>query len=171
MAPSTFPQQPVELDAVDRRIIQELVNDARISNAMLAQKSGIAPSTALLRTRALIERGVLTGYHAEVSLPALGRSVQALISVKLRVHDRVQIDRFTEKMPRLPEVLSMFHVSGATDYLLHIAVGSTEALRDWVLDNLATDESVGHTETTLVFGHHKGLGGPIPPGDTAAPGQ
>lgn len=162
MAHSTFPQQPVDLDAVDRRIIQELVADARLSNASLAQRTGIAPSTALLRTRALIERGVLTGYHAEVSLPTVGRSVQALISVRLRVHDRVQIDRFTQKMPTLPEVLSMFHISGANDYLLHIAVSSTEALRDWVLDNLATDESVGHTETTLVFGHHKGLGGPIP---------
>lgn len=162
MAPSTSPQQPVELDAVDRRIIQELVDDARISNALLAQRTGIAPSTALLRTRALIDRGVLTGYHAEVSLQGVGRSVQALISVRLRAHDRVQIDRFTQTMPQLPEVLSMFHVSGATDYLLHIAVSSTEALRDWVLDYLATDESVGHTETTLVFGHHKGLGGPLP---------
>ncbi len=162
MAPSTFPQQPVDLDAVDRRIIQELVADARLSNASLAQRTGIAPSTALLRTRALIERGVLTGYHAEVSLPTVGRSVQALISVRLRVHDRVQSDRFTQTLPTLPEALSMFHISGANDYLLHIAVSSTEALRDWVLDNLATDESVGHTETTLVFGHHKGLGGPIP---------
>ncbi|MDQ0094579.1 Lrp/AsnC family transcriptional regulator [Paeniglutamicibacter psychrophenolicus] len=173
MAPSTFPQQPVDLDAVDRRIIQELVNDARISNALLAQRTGIAPSTALLRTRALVERGVLTGYHAEVSLPAVGRSVQALISVRLRVHDRVLIDKFTQKMPQLPEVLSMFHTSGVTDYLLHIAVSSTDALRDWVLDNLATDESVGHTETTLVFGHHKGAGGPIPeePGQVPAAHQ
>lgn len=158
------------LDAVDRRIIAELVADAKISNATLAQRTGIAPSTALLRTRQLVERGVLLGYHAEVSLPAVGRGVQALISVRLRAHDREKIDIFTERLPRLPEVLSMFHVSGATDYLLHIAVASTDALRDWVLDNLATDPSVGQTETTLVFGHHKGLGGPVPDlePDTAA---
>ena len=59
----------------------------------------------------------------------MGRRVQALISVRLRVHDRVQIDRFTEKMPQLPGVLSMFHVSGATDYLLHIAVAHRGAAR------------------------------------------
>ncbi|MEE1620441.1 Lrp/AsnC family transcriptional regulator [Zafaria sp. Z1313] len=155
------PPAPVPLDAVDRRILAELMADARISNAALAQRAGIAPSTALLRTRLLVERGVIGGYHAEVSLPAVGRSVQALIAVKLRIHDRVEIDRFTTKMPRLPEVLSMFHVSGATDYLLHVAVGSTEALRDWVLDNLATDAAVGHTETTLVFDHVKGQDGPL----------
>lgn len=151
-----------DLDEIDRIIIDELVANARISNATLAQRAGIAPSTALLRTRSLVERGILTGYHAEVSLAAVGRTVQALISVKLRAHDREKIDTFVERIPQLPEVLSMFHVSGAIDYLLHIAVGSTEALRDWVLDNLATDESVGHTETTLVFGHHSGNRGPLP---------
>ncbi|MFB0833856.1 Lrp/AsnC family transcriptional regulator [Arthrobacter halodurans] len=159
--PASLPAAPVPLDAVDRSIIAELLADARISNAALAQRAGIAPSTALLRTRQLVERGVIEGYHAELSLPAIGRSVQALIAVKLRVHDRDEIDRFTGKVPRLPEVLSMFHVSGGTDYLLHVAVASTEALRDWVLDHLATDEAVGHTETTLVFSHVKGQSGPL----------
>ncbi len=154
--------QAADLDDIDRIIIDELVANARISNAMLAQRAGIAPSTALLRTRALVERGIITGYHAQLALGAVGRTVQALISIKLRAHDRVEIDRFRSRIPQLPEVLSMFHVSGATDYLLHIAVGSTEALRDWVLDNLATDESVGHTETTLVFDHEQGNHGPLP---------
>ena len=154
-----------DLDEIDRFIIDELVANARISNATLAQRAGIAPSTALLRTRSLVERGILTGYHAEVSLRSVGRTVQALISVKLRVHDREKIDTFVDRIPQLPEVLSMFHVSGGTDYLLHIAVSSTEALRDWVLDNLATDESVGHTETTLVFAHHLGHRGPLPSGE------
>ncbi|MDN5754149.1 MAG: Lrp/AsnC family transcriptional regulator [Arthrobacter sp.] len=149
------------LDEVDRVLITELLADARISNAALAQRAGIAPSTALLRTRQLVERGIIEGYHARLHLPAVGRSVQALIAVKLRIHDRVQIDRFTGGVPQLPEVLSMFHVSGGTDYLLHVAVPSTEALRDWVLDNLATDEAVGHTETTLVFDHVQGQAGPL----------
>jgi DNA-binding Lrp family transcriptional regulator len=58
-------------------------------------------------------------------------------------------------------VLATFHTSGAVDYLLHIAVGSTEELRDWVLDNLTTDPVVGHTETTLVFEQIPGRG-PLP---------
>ena len=160
---SASEQPSVPLDAVDRRILSELLADARISNAALAQRAGIAPSTALLRTRQLVERGIIEGYHAELNLSAVGRGVQALISVKLRVHDRDQIDRFTAKVPQLPEVLSMFHVSGGTDYLLHVAVSSTTALRDWVLDHLATDEAVGHTETTLVFEHFKGQAGPLLP--------
>lgn len=161
---STTASGPSGLDAIDRAIVDALVADARISNAALAEKVGIAPSTALVRTRALVDRGIIRGYHAAVSLPAVGRPVRALISVKLRVHDRDEIDRFTQRVPQLPDVLEMFHVSGGTDYLLHIAVASTDALRDWVLDNLATDTAVAHTETTLVFGHHPGQRGLVDEG-------
>lgn len=149
------------LDEVDRRILAALVEDARITNKQLAEVVGIAPSTALMRTRALSERGIITGFEAKVDLAAVGRSVQALISVRLRAHDRDQIDVFTARVPQLPGVLATFHTSGAVDYLLHIAVGSTEELRDWVLDNLATDPVVGHTETTLVFERIPGPG-PLP---------
>lgn len=139
------------LDDVDRRIIRELLADARITNAQLAERSGVAPSTALLRTRQLIERGVISGFHAELNLPAIGRAVQALISVQLKGHNREEIDRFTSRVPALPEVVTTFHVSGSVDYLIHLAVADTDTLRDWVLDHLTTDPVVGHTETTLVF--------------------
>ena len=78
---------PSGLDALDRAIVNVLVADARISNAALAESVGVAPSTALVRTRSLVERGVIEGYHASVSLTAVGRPVRALIAVKLRAHD------------------------------------------------------------------------------------
>lgn len=150
------------LDPVDRRILQELLADARITNAQLAEKVGVAPSTALLRTRQLLERGVVTGFHAELDLTAVGRAVQALISVQLKGHNREEIDRFTSRVPALPEVVATFHVSGSVDYLIHLAVPDTNALRDWVLDHLTTDPVVGHTETTLVFNRMDGNPGLLP---------
>jgi len=150
------------LDAIDERILAALVDDARISNKQLAELVGIAPSTALMRTRALSERGIIEGFEAVLSLPAIGRSVQALIAVRLRAHDRDQIDRFTARVPKLPAVISTFHTTGSVDYLLHIAVANTDDLRNWLLDNLATDPVVGHTETTMVFQHIPGNRGPLP---------
>ena len=157
--PGRLPAEP--LDAVDRQIIDTLVAEARITNRDLADAVGIAPSTALMRTRALMERGAIEGFEAKLNLAAIGRAVQALIAVRLRAHDRDQIDTFTARVPQLPEVLSTFHTSGSVDYLLHIAVRDTDALRDWVLDNLTTDPVVGHTETTLVFKHIPGHMGPL----------
>ena len=69
------------LDAIDERLLAALVADARISNKQLAELVGIAPSTALMRTRALSERGIIEGFEANLSLSAIGRSVQALIAV------------------------------------------------------------------------------------------
>ncbi|GAB3545019.1 Lrp/AsnC family transcriptional regulator [Arthrobacter tumbae] len=158
----TNSRRPDGLDPVDRRIVQELLADARITNAQLAEKVGVAPSTALLRTRQLTERGVITGYHAEVNLAAIGRAVQALISVQLNGHNREEIDRFTSRVHALPEVVATFHVSGSVDYLIHLAVADTDALRDWVLDYLTTDPVVGHTETTLIFNRMEGNAGLLP---------
>jgi hypothetical protein len=67
------PDIPVSLDDTDRIILHELARDARLPNNTLAQRAGIAPSTCLARVRALRERGVIRGYHADISPAALGR--------------------------------------------------------------------------------------------------
>jgi DNA-binding Lrp family transcriptional regulator len=152
---------PDGLDAVDRRLLTELVQDGRIANNRLADRLGVAASTAHARTRQLVQRGVVRGVHADVDLSSVGRPVEALVAVRLRAHDRAQIDAFSRRVPALPEVVQTFHVSGSDDYLLHVAVASSGALRDWVLDHLTTDPAVAHTETTLVFEHRRGNAGPL----------
>ena len=72
---------------------------------------------------------------------------------------RDEIDRFRRKVPGLPGVLSLFHVSGANDYLLHVSAASPDALREFVLDHLTADPAVVHAETSLIFEHVRGAGG------------
>src|ERR1700741_5374129 len=109
------------VDAVDRAILEQVAQDARITNQRLAEQVGIAPSTALARLRSLRERGVIRGFHAEVDLAALGRPLQALIAVRLAVHAREQIVAFTEVVRGLPGVLMVFRLAGVTDYLVWVA--------------------------------------------------
>ena len=56
-------------------------------------------------------------------------------------------------------MLSLFHVSGANDYLLHVSAASPDALREFVLDHLTADPAVVHAETSLIFEHVRGAGG------------
>ena len=155
------------LDDVDRRIISVLVDDARIPNNALAALVGIAPSTCLGRVRALRERGAIRGYHADVDPAVLGRPLQAMIAVRLRTHVREQVEQFRRAAPQIPGVISVFHVSGADDYLLHVAVADSDALRDFVLDHLTGHPAVGHTETSLIFEQLRGTTPVVPP----APGR
>jgi DNA-binding Lrp family transcriptional regulator len=146
------------VDAVDRAMLELLAQDARITNQALADRVGVAPSTALARLRALRERGVIRGFHAEVDLAALGRPLQALIAVRLTVHARDEIDNFTRSVRRLPGVLMVFHLTGVTDYLVWVAASDAQDLREFVVDHLATHPAVAHAETSLIYEHQRGPG-------------
>src|SRR5215470_5548915 len=148
----------LRLDDTDRAILEALSADARISNARLAERVGVAPSTALQRVRQLRASGVLRGFHAEIDLAALGRPLQAMVAVRLAVHAREQIDAFTSAVRGLPGVLSVFHLAGATDYLVWIAAADAQDLREFVVDHLATHPAVAHAETSLIYEHQRGPG-------------
>jgi DNA-binding Lrp family transcriptional regulator len=141
------------LDDIDRQLLRELAADARLPNNALARRVGIAPSTCLGRVRALRERGVIRGYHADVDPAALGRPIQAMIAVRLQSHARGHIPSFMDKIARLPEVLNVFFLGGADDFHVHIAATSTDNLRDFVVVNLSGDPDVALTETNLIFDH------------------
>ncbi len=155
MARATRPSNNVRpvVDAVDRRIIAELVADARIPNNALAERVGIAPSTCLGRVRTLRESGVIRGYHADVDPAALGRPLQAMIAVRLQSGARGHLSGFIDKMAALPEVLNVFFLGGADDFLVHIAATGSDNLRDFVVVHLSSDPDVALTETNLIFDH------------------
>ena len=153
-----MPQNQVQLDAIDEAILEILSGDARIPNKDLAERIGLAPSTCLARVRALRESGVLRGFHAEIDLGALGRPLQAMISIRLTVHAREQIDDFTSAVRELPGVLSVFHMTGVTDYLVWVAAADMDDLREFVVDHLATHSAVAHAETSLIYEHRRGPG-------------
>lgn len=141
------------VDAVDSRILSALVEDARLPNNALAARVGVAPSTCLARVRALRERGVIRGYHADVDPAAFGRPIQAMIAVRLQSNARSHIPAFMSKIAQLPEVLNVYFLGGANDFFVHIAATGTENLRDFVVVNLSGNPDVALTETNLIFEH------------------
>jgi len=144
--------RPDSLDEVDRRIVLELARDARLPNNVLAERAGVAASTCLGRVRALRERGVIRGYHADVDQAALGRSLQAMIAVRLQSTARGHIRAFVAEVARLPWVLNVYFLGGKDDFLLHVAAASSEDLRDFV-ETLSLNADVAYTETSLIFEH------------------
>ena len=141
----------IPLDRTEGAILEALQRDARISNRELADRVGIAPSTCLERVRRLRERGVIRGFHADVDPDLVGRTIQALIAVRLRVHNRESIDAFSRHVTELPDSLAVYHVGGADDYLVHVAVRDTAALRELVVDDFTARPEVAHVETRLIF--------------------
>lgn len=149
--PGPAPRVPPVLDEVDRILLAELARDGRRTNVALAAAAGIAESTCVARVRSLRERGVITGFHADVDLVQVGLPVQALVAVRFSGLLREEVDRFGTEVASLPQVLAAYNIAGPDDYLVHLAAASPQALRDFVLDNITGRPGVVHTETTFVF--------------------
>lgn len=143
------------MDAIDRTLVRELQADASLTNRELARRAGVSPSTALERVRSLHRRGVLTGYHAEASLRALGRQVQALVSVRIRPPTRDRIDAFLAYATSLSEMLDAYLVTGNEDIILHVAVSDTDALYGLVIDHLSARPEVIDVRSSIVYDHHR----------------
>ncbi len=143
----------MELDDIDQSLVRLLVGNGRIPNSTLASAVGVAPSTCLARVQKLRSAGVISGFHAEVDLAALGLPLQAFVAVDVHSHARARILDVAEELAALPGVLDVFFTSGARDFQLHVAAASSTALRDFVVDSLSAHPDVVATETNLIFHH------------------
>ncbi|KMO75816.1 Lrp/AsnC family transcriptional regulator [Mycolicibacterium obuense] len=144
------------LDDVDRRILTALHADARLPNSALAELIGIAPSTCHGRVRRLTELGVIRGFYADIDPAAIGLTLQAMISVSLQANARGKIRSFIGQIRRKPQVMDVYFLAGADDFLLHVAARDTDDLRKFVVENLNADADVAGTQTSLIFEHLRG---------------
>jgi DNA-binding Lrp family transcriptional regulator len=149
-------REDVRLDAVDHEILRILAADARTPNNLLAAQVGVAPSTCLMRVRRLQDVGVIRGFHAELAPEALGKPLQAIVSVRLQAHARARIGSFAQRFAALPGVLNVFFLAGVNDFQIHLAAKSPDDLRDFVVQNLSASRDVATTETSLIFEHIAG---------------
>jgi DNA-binding Lrp family transcriptional regulator len=148
--------RPVEIDDVDRRILTALHADARMSNSALAELVGIAPSTCHGRVRRLQELGVIRGFYADIDPAAIGLTLQAMISVSLQSNARGKIRNFIQHIRSRPQVMDVYFLAGADDFILHVAARDTDDLRAFVVENLNADADVAGTQTSLIFEHLRG---------------
>ncbi|HET9031964.1 MAG TPA: Lrp/AsnC family transcriptional regulator [Dokdonella sp.] len=149
------------LDRTDIELLRLLRKNARLPNKTLAEKTGIAQSTALERVRRLRESGVLEGYHAEVLPAAIGIGLQVMVAVRMSRHSRELIDSFVAHMSKQPEILAHYHVAGADDFLVHLVARDADHLRELTMSIFTEREEVAHIQTNLIFAFQRNTDLPI----------
>lgn len=141
------------LDRTDRRIIKLLQENSRLSNKEIAGTVGIAQSTCSERIRRLERAGVFRGFHADVDTSMMGIGIQAMIAVRLHRHETAQVARLRSYCEKLPEVVAFYHMAGANDFLVHVAVKDSDHLRDIAMGAFTAQPEVAHIETSIIFEH------------------
>ena len=109
-------------DSIDRRILNELQSDGRISRSELASRVGLSISACHRRVRRLETEGVIDGYVALLDTETIGRDLDVFVEVSLVSQSEEWLRRFEEVVRECPEVMSCHLVAGDADYLLHLAV-------------------------------------------------
>jgi DNA-binding Lrp family transcriptional regulator len=145
--------EEVAVDELDSAIVRELQADARLSNRELAARLGLAPSSCLVRTRALRDRGVLKGFHAEVDLAKIGRGVQALIAFTVRPLGRDVIRGFKAFALQQPDVLAVYVLGGGDDFLVHVAVPTIADMHALLMDRFTKRKEVVGFRTSIIYDH------------------
>ncbi len=140
-----------KIDKVDLQILKLLYRDSRLSNKDLAKQLDIAASTSLERVKRLHQENILKNYNAEVDYKALGANLQAMAAISLDSHTPDIINSFRDDTLKLREVISLFHMGGENDFMIHIAVSDVEHLRELIYSAFTSRKEVRHVETSLVY--------------------
>jgi Lrp/AsnC family transcriptional regulator len=131
------------LDAVDRRILEQLQADASLSNAELAERVNSSAASCWRRVKALEAAGVLGPAVRLLDPVALGRSVNVLCNVRMRSHAREARGAFEAFVRDRREILECFSMSGDWDYLLRIVAADVADYERFLMTVLLDHPSVG----------------------------
>lgn len=109
-----------KLDAIDLRILDAIQRDGRITKLKLAEQVGLSPTPCWMRLAKLEKAGIVTGYHARISVRAIAPVTSVLVEVTLANHRQADFDRFERVVRDVPEIIACWSVGGGVDYLLKV---------------------------------------------------
>ncbi len=142
----------MQLDRYDRRILEVLQREGRISNQDLAARVGLSPSPCLRRVRTLEDSGLITGYHAELDARKLGLSLIALLSISMDRHTPERFAAFEAAVGQIPEVIECLLITGQkSDYQLKLVVRDMDDYQRLLLEKITRIEGVAGVHTSFVL--------------------
>jgi Lrp/AsnC family leucine-responsive transcriptional regulator len=140
----------IYLDSVDLEILDMLQENARISNADMARKLNLAPSAVLERVKKLEQKGVITGYSAQINPAALQQKLLAFILIR-------SSEGFTcssntaQALSQIPEVQEVHHIAGEDCFLVKIRTADAASLMQLMRTSLQKIPNIASTKTTIVL--------------------
>jgi Lrp/AsnC family leucine-responsive transcriptional regulator len=145
----------MKLDPIDKRIIEILQDNAKITNSQLAKEIGLSPAPTLERVRKLEVSGFIKSYHALVDPVKFGLGVGIFIQISLSNHKKHGIKSFVEKINKIPEVIECYHITGAGDFLLKVLSKDITSYQQFILDKLIDMEEIGNMQSMVILANYK----------------
>ena len=139
------------MDRVDRKILEQLQVDGRLSNQDLAARVALSPSPCLRRVRALEKSGVIRRYVALLDPSKVGLVMLAYVTVKLEKKGKMPVEQFTHSVQSWPEVVACYSMTGDMDYLMRVQVEDLEHYSRFIMEKLLKQPGVIDIRSNFVL--------------------
>jgi len=139
------------LDAIDRKILALLQEDARLANVELADKVGLSPSPCLRRVRDLEAAGVIRRYVTLLDPAAIGLPVSVFVNVTLERQVEQALERFEAVILKRPEVMECYLMTGDADYLLRVVIADLSSYERFLIEHLTRVPGVASIKSSFAL--------------------
>jgi len=144
-------KNPKTLDRTDRRILECLQADGRISNVQLARQVNLTPTPCIERVKRLERQGYIRGYTAILDPELVDASLLVFVEIDLSHTSPDAFKRFSEQAKKLPEIMDCHLVSGNFDYLIKARVSNMKAYRELLGDKILSLPFVNGSRSYVVM--------------------
>ncbi|WP_166299270.1 Lrp/AsnC family transcriptional regulator [Bradyrhizobium sp. 2S1] len=142
----------IVLDEIDRKILDVLQVEGRITNLELAEQIGLSSAPCMRRVRTLEEAGVIRSYVALVDPARIGLGFDVIVEVRLKQQTRESFERFEKKVTGLQEVVECCMIAGDWDYSLRVVSSDLACYQSFILDRLMhRDTDIASYRTTIIL--------------------
>ena len=145
----------MKLDAIDKKLLRYLQQDAKQTNKELSLKLDLSVTAVYERVKKLERIRLIKGYVALLDKKQLGLGFMVFCHVKLAQHTEANITEFEAEVAALDEVLECFHVSGEYDYLLKVVVANMDEFRTFMINKLTSLKHIGSTQSSFTISEVK----------------
>jgi DNA-binding Lrp family transcriptional regulator len=144
-----------KLDKIDKKILEILQANAKITNAQLSKEIGLSPAPTLERVKKLENSGIIKSYHAQVDPAVIGLGVSTFVHVTLVGHNKKNIDRFLEHINKVPEIVECHHITGSGDFILKVVAKDIPSYQTLMLEKVSEIEVVDNMQSMVVLSTFK----------------
>ena len=145
----------MKIDSIDKKILNTLQKNAKITNAKLSKEIGLSPAPTLERVRKLETRGIISGYHAKLDKSKIGLNVSTYVMVSLKSHNKKNLELFIDQINNVDNIVECHHITGSGDFILKVVAKDIESYQKLMLEKVSEIESTDSLHSMIILSTFK----------------
>ena len=141
----------IKLDQIDRKILNILQKNAKITNAQLSKEIGLSPAPTLERVKKLEQTGIIRSYHTQLDPTKIGLGVSTFVHVSLKGHNKQNINIFLEAINQIDEIIECHHITGSGDFILKVIAKDISSYQTLMLEKVSEISVVDNMQSMVIL--------------------